>query len=98
MKIDKNYLRKSIVDGKIYPVQELIRFAKFNNNFYFDPNFELGGRGAYCLKSKDQIETLFRKKLLNKAFRQNIDPEIYEKLRKEVNLWVNKEIVKEHLM
>ncbi|WP_330463226.1 YlxR family protein [Metamycoplasma gateae] len=98
MKIDKKYSRKSIVDGKIYPVSQLIRFAKINNNFYFDPNIELKGRGTYCLDNPDQINSLFKKHLLNKAFRQKIDEPIYEKLRKEVEEWVSKKTIKEHQM
>ncbi|WP_040545027.1 YlxR family protein [Metamycoplasma alkalescens] len=95
MKIDKKYTRKSIVDGKIYPIQKLVRFAKINNEFYFDPDIELKGRGTYCLDNLEQINILFKKHLLNKAFRQNIDQEIYEKLWKEVEIWLNKKTTNE---
>ncbi|MGX9339234.1 YlxR family protein [Mycoplasma sp. 332] len=98
MKIDKKYSRKSIVDGKIYPIKNLVRFAKINNEFYFDPNIELGGRGTYCLDNEEQIETLFKKHLLNKAFRQNIDDCIYKKLWNEVNIWLSKNVTKEFQM
>ncbi|ENY68872.1 Hypothetical protein MAU_2360 [Metamycoplasma auris 15026] len=98
MKIDKKYSRKSIVDNKIYPVTSLVRFAKINNQFYFDPNIELNGRGTYCLENEAQINTLFSKRLLNKAFRQNIDIETYEKLKKEVEIWLNKKTTKEFQM
>ncbi|CRH47136.1 YlxR family protein [Mycoplasmopsis arginini] len=95
MKTDKKYSRKSIVDGKIYSVSQLVRFAKINNEFYFDPNLELEGRGTYCLDNQEQIDTLFKKHLLNKAFRQNIEESVYEKLRNEVNKWLSKKTIKE---
>ncbi|WP_045433915.1 YlxR family protein [Metamycoplasma canadense] len=95
MKIDKKYSRKSVVDGKIYPISQLIRFAKVDNNFYFDPNLELKGRGAYCLNNLEQINTFFKKHLLNKAFKQNINQEIHTKLRNEVEIWLNKRTTKE---
>ncbi|MBN4089455.1 YlxR family protein [Mycoplasma enhydrae] len=98
MKIDKKYSRKSIVDNKIYPVQELIRFAKIENSIYFDPDIKLGGRGTYCLNSNEQIEILFKKRLLNKAFKQNINNEVYDKLRKEVSIWQNQKTQNEHQM
>ncbi|PZW01551.1 YlxR family protein [Metamycoplasma auris] len=98
MKTDKKYSRKSIVDNKIYPVASLVRFAKINNQFYFDPNIELKGRGTYCLDNETQINTLFSKRLLNKAFRQNIDQETYQKLKEEVEIWLNKKIIKESQM
>lgn len=89
MKIDRKYQRKSIVDSQIYDVNLLIRFAKNQNNeISFDPNKEKPGRGAYCLNNEDQIAILFKKRLLNKAFKQNIDLEVYEKLRNEVEEWI----------
>ncbi|AZG68420.1 YlxR family protein [Mycoplasma struthionis] len=91
MKTDKNYSRKSISDNKIYEISKLVRFVKNKQGeISFDENKNKPGRGAYCLASQDQLDILFNKKLLHKAFRQNIAPEVYEKLRNEVELWLNK--------
>ncbi|AWX69753.1 YlxR family protein [[Mycoplasma] anseris] len=92
MKIDKkNYSRKSIVDNQIYPIADLLRFSKDQNGeIHFDPQKTHQGRGAYCLKTIEQIEQLFKKRLLNRAFKQNIEIEVYNKLRNEVDEWVRK--------
>ncbi|WP_027122783.1 YlxR family protein [Metamycoplasma spumans] len=91
MKTDKKYSRKSIVDSQIYDVNLMVRFAKNKNNeISFDPYLEKPGRGAYCLKNIEQIDTVFKKKLLNRAFRQNVSLDAYDSIRKEVEEWVNK--------
>lgn len=91
MKTDKKYSRKSIVDSQIYDVNLMVRFAKNKDNeISFDPYLEKPGRGAYCLNNIEQIDTVFKKKLLNRAFRQNISLDVYDSIRKEVEEWVNK--------
>ncbi|AWX42901.1 putative transcription termination factor [Metamycoplasma cloacale] len=91
MKTDRNYSRKSIVDNQIYPIDQLIRFNKNKFNVIsFDEFKNLEGRGAYCLINEEQIKVLFKKRLLNKAFRQNIDQEIYNNIQKEVEEWLVK--------
>lgn len=93
MKTDKKYSRKSIVDSQIYDVNLMVRFAKNKDNeISFDPYLEKPGRGAYCLNNVEQIDTVFKKKLLNRAFRQNISLDVYDSIRKEVEEWVNKTI------
>ncbi|TPE57749.1 YlxR family protein [[Mycoplasma] falconis] len=90
-KTDRKYSRKSIVDGQIYPINQLLRFTKNKlGQIQFDPELKLPGRGAYVLNNEEQIEILFKKKLLNRAFRQNIDIEIYESLKEEVKLWIKR--------
>ena len=85
----KQYERKSIVDNKKYLISDLLWFSKQKDNqIYFDPEFKLKGRGAYCLNNISQLDILFKRKLLNKAFKQNITQEEYDKIRQEVNKWV----------
>ncbi|AXE61066.1 DUF448 domain-containing protein [[Mycoplasma] phocae] len=97
MKIDRKYNRKSIVDSKIYDINMLIKFVKNKNGIIsFDKNKNMPGRGAYCLLDEDQINILFRKKLLNKAFKQNINVEVYNNLEGEVIEWIK--TVKENQM
>ncbi|QKX31671.1 YlxR family protein [Metamycoplasma hominis] len=87
----KSIQRKSIVDNKIYDIDLLLRFSKDKNNLIsFDPYKKNPGRGAYCLNDSEQIEILFKRRLLNKAFKQNIDIQKYNEIRKEVDEWVNK--------
>ncbi|WP_412031776.1 YlxR family protein [Metamycoplasma buccale] len=91
MKIDKKYFRKSISDNNVYPINLLVRFAKDKEgSIIFDPDGVKLGRGAYCLKNQEDLEMVFKKRLLNKAFKQNISPSIYEYLWNEVLTWLKK--------
>ncbi|WP_241033034.1 YlxR family protein [Metamycoplasma hyosynoviae] len=100
MKIkNKQILRKSIVDGKLYPLNELIRFAKLaDGSIKFDPNCKLSGRGAYCYKNISQLDILFKKRLLNKSFRHNISIEEYNEIRKDVDEWIKNKIKENQTM
>ncbi|WP_237077116.1 YlxR family protein [Mycoplasma phocoenae] len=89
MKIKKQTLRKCSVTGNSYPKNELIRFAKDKNNqIKFDPDHKLGGRGGYCKNNAETIEIFFKKKLLNKAFRTNIENKVHEEMKEEVSAWL----------
>ncbi|RMA77574.1 hypothetical protein JN00_0425 [Metamycoplasma subdolum] len=91
MKSDKRIERKSISNNTKYTLDKLIRFVKQKDGkILFDIDQKLGGRGAYCLNDEENIEILFRKKLLNKAFKQNISQEVYDNLRNEVAIWQKK--------
>lgn len=79
------YSRKCIVSGQICPVEQLIRFALFKDGtIKVEKATKLGGRGAYCKNEPEIIEQLFKRKLLNRAFKRNINPNIYEALKQEV--------------
>ena len=58
----------------------MLRVAKINNNFELDLNYILGGRGAYVCKNPKCLNTTIQKRLLNRAFKMNIDASVYEKL------------------
>lgn len=60
--------------------QDLIRVAKLNNTLSIDYSSFGDGRGAYICKDKNCIELTIKKKLLNRAFKSNLDSEIYIKL------------------
>lgn len=59
---------------------DLLRIARINQIYEIDEKNKLGGRGAYVCKCKKCIELTIKKKLLNRAFKSNIDNQIYEKL------------------
>ena len=73
--------RKCIVTGKILPINQLIKFVLLKDK-------KIYGRGAYCTNDPKIIDDLFKKKYLNKSFKQNILPEIYNQLREEVDKYV----------
>ncbi|MCL2540664.1 MAG: YlxR family protein [Firmicutes bacterium] len=43
------------------------------------------GRGAYVCKSAECVEQTAKKKSLNRAFKCNIDPEVYVKIKECLN-------------
>ena len=95
----KNIERKSIVDGNIYPIAELVRFSKSKEGkISFDPSHSKKGRGAYCQNNISEIDILFKRKLLNKSFKQNITQEQYDELKNEVNIWIKNKLLKENQM
>lgn len=59
---------------------EMIRIARVNQECLIDEKNKLGGRGAYVCKAKECINLTIKKKLLNRAFKTNLDVQIYEKL------------------
>jgi len=62
------------------PQNEMLRIAKINNDIILDVNQKHSGRGAYICKSKECVDLAIKKKLLNRAFKMNVNPEIYEQL------------------
>ncbi len=58
--------------------EEMLRIAKINGEYLLDPNYKLGGRGAYICKSNQCINLTIKKRLLNRAFKTNLDSSIYE--------------------
>lgn len=60
--------------------QNLIRVCKVNDNYIIDCNNKLNGRSAYICKNKDCLTKVIDKKLLNRAFKTNLN-EIYSNLR-----------------
>ncbi len=59
---------------------EMIRIARINDEYLIDEKNKLGGRGAYICKDDKCIELTIKKKLLNRAFKTNLNSQIYEKL------------------
>ncbi|UVD81810.1 YlxR family protein [Mycoplasma iguanae] len=88
MKIEIKYTRKCIVTSEVKPIKQLVRFNRDKeNNFHFDPELKLHGRGAYVTNDANILAILFQKKLLNQAYKTKIQHEIYQKLEEEVIQW-----------
>ncbi len=69
--------RRCVACRNVKQQNEMLRIARINENFLIDKNHKLGGRGAYvCIDSKC-IELTIKKKLLNRSFKTNVNPEIY---------------------
>lgn len=72
--------RKCIACREIKHQKEMLRIAKLNNEFIVDKLNNLGGRGAYICKCSQCLSQTINKRLLNRAFKTNINSLIYEDL------------------
>lgn len=72
--------RKCVACRQNKQQKEMLRIARVNQCYELDENNSLGGRGAYVCKDKNCIELTIKKRLLNKAFKSNLDETIYKKL------------------
>ncbi|MCQ2556204.1 MAG: YlxR family protein [Clostridia bacterium] len=70
--------RKCVVCKKCKQQQDLLRVAKIEGNYYIDTKHKLGGRGAYICKEDACVKACVEKKMLNRAYKTNIDDSIYQ--------------------
>ena len=59
---------------------DMIRVCKFNGIISVEKHHSPYGRGAYICKSKNCVDLVIKKRLLNRAFKANLDVEIYNQL------------------
>lgn len=79
-------LRMCIACRCMKPKSTLIKIVKNKDgSIDIDANYNKDGRGAYICKNVDCLELLNKKKLLNKAFKSNIDDEIYLKIKEFID-------------
>lgn len=61
----------------------LIRIVKDNNgNIFIDQTCKANGRGMYICKSQECVGNAFKSRAVNRSFKVNADPAIYEELKK----------------
>ena len=72
--------RKCVACRECKQQNEMLRIAKINDSFIIDKSQKLGGRGAYICKNNQCISLAINKKMLNRAFKMNLDSSIYEKI------------------
>ena len=77
-------LRQCIVCRQSKPKNELIRIVRTSDNdFSVDKTGKLNGRGSYICNSEECINNLVKQKALNKAFKTNVEKEVYDKLKEQ---------------
>lgn len=78
-------LRTCIGCGQVMPQDKLIRISRDKNGrISVDRARLLPGRGAYICGDADCVEKVIKKRKLNRAFRTEVEPEIYELIREEI--------------
>ena len=65
--------------------KDLIRIAAIENEISLDKSGKSGGRGAYICKNPDCHDKLLKKRVLNRAFKRNVDTFVYEQILKEID-------------
>ena len=73
--------RRCIACRKSDIKSNLIRISKNENEILLCDDKKKVGRGVYLCKNSECIELCIKKKLLNKAFRANIDEDVYKQLK-----------------
>lgn len=62
---------------------ELCRTVKTpDNRLILDTDGKAQGRGAYVCKDGDCMQTAIKKRMFNRAFKQNLSPQVYEEFEK----------------
>ena len=73
-------IRRCIACRRTNLKQNLIRVCRVNGEYIIDHTHKLNGRSAYICNEKDCINKVIDKKLLNRAFKTNLE-DIYINLR-----------------
>lgn len=80
-------LRTCIVKKERFKKEELIRFVlNESNNVLLDVHKNLPGRGVYVHNDSSTIKKLIDKKLLNRAFKTNVDETFYQTLKEKFKI------------
>ena len=79
-------MRTCIGCNQIKPKKELIRIVKNKENeITIDKTGKANGRGAYICDNAECLERAIKSKRLERNFEIQINPEIYDELRKSMN-------------
>ena len=74
------YERRCIACRQTNLKQNLLRVCRVDDNYIIDSTYKALGRSAYICKNKECITKVITKKLLNRAFKTNLE-DIYSNLR-----------------
>ena len=80
-------MRKSVGCQEMKSKKEMMRVLKTSENtFELDATGKKNGRGAYICCSKECLEKAIKSKGLERSFKQAIPKEVYETLKKEMEV------------
>ena len=78
-------MRACILCRESFPKNELLRIVKSEDEIKIDKTQKLCGRGAYICSSCISSGDLFKKRVLDRAFREKVSDEVYELLKENQN-------------
>lgn len=74
--------RKCIVTNEMKPKKDMIRIVRNKDKEVFiDPSGKQNGRGAYMTMDQTVFERAQTERVLEKTFKVEIDPTLYEQLK-----------------
>ena len=76
-------IRECVLCREKFKKQELLRIVKDADKIFIDKTQKAAGRGAYICKNCAQNPNLFKKRVLDRAFRQKVAEEVYKELMSE---------------
>ena len=82
----KEVLRTCCVCKTKQDKHNMTRIVNNNNNYIIDDKKQSNGKATYVCKNKQCIDTLEKKKSLNRAFKTNVSEEIYKKIVEELKV------------
>lgn len=76
-------LRKCVASQEMFPKKSLIRIVRTpENEVVIDPTGKKSGRGAYVCAKGEYIDLAQKRKSLERALKVQINPALYDELRK----------------
>ncbi len=76
--------RMCVVTRTQKPKSELIRLVSLDGNILIDRKQKMQARGVWVSKDPAILDRLIKSKALNRAFKKEVSPEIYEELKREI--------------
>lgn len=84
--MNKQPLRMCVACRQMKEKRELIKVVKNKNGEYqLDEKCCKEGRGAYVCKNVKCLDVCLKKKCFNRAFKSNVQNEIYEKVKDKID-------------
>ena len=69
----QKFERKCIACKNHFQQSEMLRIAKVGDEILIDQGHKLGGRGCYVCQNKQCFDLMMKKRLLNRAFKTNVN-------------------------
>ena len=81
----KTPMRMCIACREMKPKKEMLRVVLMpdHTTYQLDESGKLNGRGAYICNNDVCIEKALKSKLLNRAFKGNVDTKVYEEIKEK---------------
>lgn len=78
-------MRACILCRESFPKGELLRIVKGDDGIKIDKTQKSSGRGAYICSNCITSEDLFKRRVLDRAFKEKVSDEVYELLKENQN-------------